>query len=217
MDILVNHDSVQTELVFFSTWFRTLRSFSPYPWQVKLFQAILADHAPDSVYIPTGGGKTEIIAVWLLAVLYQIKTTGALAVPRRLYYAVDRRSVVDQTELVAADLLEKINSNHGWFSLLSSQTASTQPLVVSILRGQRVTEQEPLIADPSAFAIVLCTPDMCLSRLLFSAYGCSPRVASREAGLVGHDAWVVLDEAHLSDAGRRTLEFVRKHNHGLKS
>jgi CRISPR-associated endonuclease/helicase Cas3 len=144
--------------------------------------------------------------------LYQIKTTGAVSIPRRLYYAVDRRSVVDQTELVAADLLEKINSNHRWFSLLSSQTASSQPLVVSVLRGQRVTEQEPIIKDPSAFAMVLCTPDMVLSRLLFSAYGCSPRVASREAGLVGQDAWIVLDEAHISDAGRQTLEYVKQYN-----
>jgi CRISPR-associated endonuclease/helicase Cas3 len=217
MAILVKHDSVQIELVFFSTWFRTLRSFSPYPWQAKLFQSIRAGYPPDSVYIPTGGGKTDVITIWLLAVLQQIQQAGTTTIPRRMYFAIDRRTVVDQTEQVALDLLCKVKSEPVLFSLLQSQTPSENPLVVSILRGQRVTEQEPLIADPSAFAIVLCTPDMCLSRLLFSAYGCSPRVASREAGLVGHDAWVVLDEAHLSDAGRRTLEFVRKRNHGLKS
>jgi CRISPR-associated helicase Cas3 len=205
-------EAVETSVQFFQREFKALRGYNPYPYQEQQFSSVLNGRPAELVYIPTGGGKTEIIAVWLLAVLYQVKTTGAVSIPRRLYYAVDRRSVVDQTELVAADLLEKINSNHRWFSLLSSQTASTQPLVVSVLRGQRVTEQEPIIKDPSAFAVVLCTPDMVLSRLLFSAYGCSPRVASREAGLVGQDAWIVLDEAHISDAGRQTLEYVKQHN-----
>jgi len=203
---------------FFKDWFLRLRGFTPYPWQTALFLAVLTGTLPSLVYIPTGGGKTDIITVWLLAVLWQIEQTGTTAIPRRLYFAVDRRVVVDQTEPLAETLLGKVRNEPTLFHLLQSQTASENPLVISVLRGQRVTEQEPLIADPSCFAIVLCTPDMALSRLLFSAYGCSPRVASREAGLVGHDAWIVLDEAHLSDAGRKTLEFVREHNRdGVKN
>ena len=197
---------------FFKDWFLRLRGFTPYPWQNSLFLAVLKCTPPSLLYIPTGGGKTDIITVWLLAILWQIKQTGTMAIPRRLYFAVDRRVIVDQTEPLGETLLEKVRNEPELFSILQSQTASENPLVISVLRGQRVTEQEPLIADPSCFAIVLCTTDMALSRLLFSAYGCSPRVASREAGLVGHDAWVALDEAHLSEAGRKTLEFVREHN-----
>jgi CRISPR-associated endonuclease/helicase Cas3 len=199
---------------FFKDWFLRLRGFTPYPWQTALFIEILAGTPPSLLYIPTGGGKTDIITVWLLAILLQIKQTGTTVIPRRLYFAVDRRVVVDQTEPLGETLLEKVRSEPELLHLLQSQTASENPLIISVLRGQRVTEQEPLIADPSCFAIVLCTPDMVLSRLLFSAYGCSPRVASREAGLVGHDAWITLDEAHLSDAGRKTLEFVKEHNLG---
>jgi len=199
---------------FFQDWFLRLRGFTPYPWQTALLLAVLTGTPPSLLYIPTGGGKTDIITVWLLAILWQIEQTGATTIPRRLYFAVDRRVVVDQTEPLGETLLEKVRNEPELFRILQSQTPSEKPLVISVLRGQRVTEQEPLIADPSCFAIVLCTPDMVLSRLLFSAYGCSPRVASREAGLVGHDAWIVLDEAHLSDAGRKTLEFVREHNLG---
>jgi len=203
---------------FFKDWFLRLRGFTPYPWQTALFIEILAGTPPSLLYIPTGGGKTDVITAWLLAALWQIEQTGTTAIPRRLYFAVDRRVVVDQTEPLAETLLGKVSNEPELFHLLQSQTASEKPLVISVLRGQRVTEQEPLIADPSCFAIVLCTPDMVLSRLLFSAYGCSPRVASREAGLVGHDAWITLDEAHLSDAGRKTLEFVREHNRdGVKN
>ena len=142
--------------------------------------------------------------------LYQIQQTRTTTVPRRLYSAIDRRAVVDQTETVAAGLFESVKKEPELFSLLKSQTMSENPLIVSVLRGQRVTEQEPVIADPSCFTITLCTPDMVLSRLLFGAYGCSHRVVSREAGLVGHDAWIVLDEAHITDAGRRTLDYVKQ-------
>jgi len=206
----------QTGVDFFTTWFHTLRGFSPYPWQTKLFNSNFAGNTPDLIYVPTGGGKTDVITVWLLATLSQIQQTGTTNVPRRLYLAVDRRAVVDQTELIAKVLFDKINNEPDLFDLLKSQTLAKTPLVISVLRGQRVAEQEPIISDPSCFAIVLCTPDMVLSRLLFSAYACSRRVASREAGLVGHDAWIVLDEAHISDAGRRTLEYVKQHNNGIK-
>jgi CRISPR-associated helicase Cas3 len=98
-------EGVETSLQFFQQEFKALRGYKPYPYQEQQFSSVLNGRPAELVYIPTGGGKTEIIAVWLLAVLYQIKTTRAVSIPRRLYYAVDRRSVVDQTELVAADLL----------------------------------------------------------------------------------------------------------------
>jgi CRISPR-associated endonuclease/helicase Cas3 len=118
---------------------------------------------------------------------------------------------------VSQALLGKLETEPQLLSLLSDATASkSMALVVSVMRGQRVTDQEPLIADPSRFGIVLCTPDMLLSRLLFAGFGCAHGVMSREAGLAGHDAWLVLDEAHLSDAARNVLEFVGQRNRGVK-
>jgi CRISPR-associated endonuclease/helicase Cas3 len=155
----------QTPAVFFAERFQHLTGHTPYPWQVAAFQSALADTPHDLIYIPTGGGKTDIITIWLLAILYEIRA-GTMAIPRRLYVAVDRRAVVDQTELIAKSLFDKVNNEPEVLGLLKSQTPSEVPLVVSVLRGQRVTEQEPIITDPSCFAIVLCTPDMAFSRLL---------------------------------------------------
>lgn len=202
---------------FFNDWFLRLRGFTPYPWQTALFLAVLAGTPPSLLYIPTGGGKTDLLTAWLLTICFQLSETGIVTAPRRLYSAVDRRIMVDQTEKVAKALLDKIEAEPQLLSLLSDATASkSKPLVVSVMRGQRVTDQESLIADPSLFGIVLCTPDMLLSRLLFAGYGCALGVRSREAGLAGHDAWLVLDEAHLSDAARNVLQFVGERNRGAK-
>ena len=101
------HTNAET---FFIDWFIRLRGFAPYPWQTALFLAVLTGTPPSLLYIPTGGGKTDIITAWLLAILWQIKQTGTTAVPRRLYFAVDRRVVVDQTEPLALTLLEKVRN-----------------------------------------------------------------------------------------------------------
>jgi len=166
--------------------------------------------------MPTGAGKTSIIPTWLCAVWYQLENHLSLTVPRRLYFSIDRRVVVDQSETITKEIVRRVEQNQELCSLLKSQVAFDSPLIVSVLRGQRITEQESIIKNPSAFAIVLCTPDMVFSRLLWHAYAASPRVASREAGLVGQDAYIVLDESHLSDAARRVLGSVSQHNHGLK-
>jgi CRISPR-associated endonuclease/helicase Cas3 len=42
--------------------------------------------------LPTGLGKTSIIAIWLIALTNRPEVT-----PRRLVYVVNRRTVVDQT------------------------------------------------------------------------------------------------------------------------
>ena len=52
---------------------------------------------PPAVDIPTGLGKTAVMAIWLLA-----RAAGA-RLPRRLVYVVDRRAVVDQ----ATDFAER--------------------------------------------------------------------------------------------------------------
>jgi CRISPR-associated endonuclease/helicase Cas3 len=190
----------------FKLLFKKLTGYSPYPWQVRLLQSLSAGQPVRDLYIPTAGGKTGVIPVWLCTVIMQLRE-GTLRAPRRLYYAVDRRIVVDQSEIVARDLQTAIQQDGELLSLLSKHSL-TEGLVVSVLRGQRVTEQEAIISDPSAFAVVVCTPDMLFSRLLFSAYGCSHRVTSREAGLVGQDAYLVLDEAHMSPAAANVLRFV---------
>ena len=199
----------------FEERFHQLTGTIPYPWQSALYNSLLNQNVPHRISLPTGAGKTSIIPVWLSVLWHQLENGLPLTVPRRLYFAVDRRVVVDQSEVVAQLVRKNAESSPLW-RLLSERTLSENPLIVSVLRGQRVLEYDDIVSDPSAFAVILCTPDMVFSRLLGGAYGCSPRVASREMGLVGQDSFIVLDEAHISEANIKVLDFVSKHNHSMK-
>jgi CRISPR-associated endonuclease/helicase Cas3 len=64
------------------------------------------------------------------------------------------------------------------------------------LRGQHLDNRRWL-EDPGTPAIIIGTVDMIGSRLLFEGYGVSPRTRPVHAGLIGADALVMLDEAHL--------------------
>ncbi len=70
-------------------------------------------------------------------------------------------------------------------------------LSVSTLRGQLADNRE-WTTDPSRPAIIVGTVDMIGSRLLFSGYRSSFKLRPLDAGLLGQDTFLVLDEAHLS-------------------
>ena len=137
--------------------------------------------------IPTGLGKTAVIAVWLLA-----RAAGA-SIPRRLVYIVDRRAVVDQATEVANTLREAVQRHP---NLGAALKLNDRPLPISTLRGQHVDNKQWL-EDPSLPAIIVGTIDMIGSRLLFEGYGVSRKMRPYHAGLLGADTLVVLDEAHL--------------------
>src|SRR6185312_1747400 len=82
-------------------------------------------------------------------------------------------------------------------------------LAVSTLRGQLADNREWL-EDPTAPAIVVGTVDMIGSRLLFEGYGVSRRMRPVHAGLVGADALIVLDEAHLVPSFEAMIQQVIK-------
>ncbi len=167
--------------------FEKLTGFPPFKWQNGLYQDYFdKGKTPSALDIPTGLGKTSVMAIWYLAL-----TAGA-SLPRRLVYVVDRRAVVDQATTVADEIREKSNDPE---------------LRVSTLRGQHVDNREWL-ADPAAPAIVVGTVDMIGSRLLFSGYGVSRKMRPYHAGLLGADALVVLDEAHLVPPFEKLLEAI---------
>src|SRR5205085_5766839 len=100
----------------------------------------------------------------------------------RLIYVVDRRTVVDQ----ATDLAERLCDNFG-----------KGKLTISTLRGQ-LADNRKWSRDPSKSAIIIGTVDLIGSALLFSGYRSSYKRRPLEAGLLGQDSLLVLDEAHLS-------------------
>src|SRR5258708_5879994 len=81
----------------FRAIFRALTDNDPFPWQQKLFSRLVAGELPRHCDVPTGLGKTSVIAVWLAALGVSILEPARYRrIPRRLAYIVDRRVVVDQ-------------------------------------------------------------------------------------------------------------------------
>ena len=170
--------------------FRALTGHEPLPWQRRLFRQLREANLPSAVDIPTGLGKTAVMAIWLLA------RAGGAALPRRLLYVVDRRAVVDQATDFAADIRRRLKEP-ALEPVRRGLKLGRRELPISTLRGQHVDNREWL-DDPAAPAIVVGTVDMIGSRLLFEGYGVSRRMRPYQAGLMGCDTLVLLDEAHLS-------------------
>jgi len=150
----------------FDAGFEKLTGFRPLSWQRRLYRDhFLSGELPAALDLPTGLGKTAVMAIWYLA----LKAGAPL--PRRLVYVVDRRAVVDQATTVADDI---------------KRNTGDEKLGVSTLRGQHVDNREWL-NDPAAPAIIVGTVDMIGSRLLFSGYGVSRKMRPYHAGLLGAD------------------------------
>jgi len=173
---------------------------TPFPWQMELLRRFLQREPVPALDIPTGLGKTAVMAVWLVA-----RLRGA-SLPRRLVYVVDRRAVVDQATEVAESLQAWVATE---CAVADALGLGDRPLPISTLRGQYVDNREWL-EDPSSPAIIIGTIDMVGSRLLFSGYGVSPKMRPYHAGLLGADTLVVLDEAHLVPAFEDLLRQVER-------
>lgn len=109
----------------FNTEFNKLTGFEPFNWQSRLYSQFFAlGKVPAAVDIPTGLGKTSVMALWYLAL-----RSGA-CLPRRLVYVVDRRAVVDQATTVADEIKLK---------------SADKEFRVSTLRGQYVDNRAWLL------------------------------------------------------------------------
>lgn len=186
-------------------------------WQHRLFTDLEAGRFPADIELATGLGKTSIIALWVLA-LGRALAHKSSVVPRRLAYVVDRRVVVDQASEFAEQVRQRLeqaahdttHALHGIAMTLRNAGCTSSVVEVSTLRGQRALDTS-WRDDPTRPAIIVGTVDMIGSRLLFSAYGrVGPWGRAIEAGLVGQDCLLVLDEAHLCSPFASTLAAIER-------
>lgn len=210
----------------FIAYFKALTGNEPFHWQRKLYERLLHGELPDVCDIPTGLGKTSIIAIWLMALAELLRRGEACHLPRRLVYVVDRRTVVDQASKEAEELIEKISSACDSTGEASEQkllhqlaqifkgaasSAGKEIIALSKLRGAHADNREWCL-DPTRPAIIVGTVDMIGSRLLFAGYGGVGRYhRSLQAGLLGQDTLIVVDEAHLSPTFVKTVRDVHYH------
>jgi len=192
----------------FDRTFEALTGHAPFPWQKRLYEEFVRGTIPASCNLPTGLGKTSVVAMWLIALAH---SQGKL--PRRLVYVVNRRTVVDQTTAEAEKLRESLRKPELAELREQLQTLCAAsydiPLAISTLRGQFADNRE-WSADPARPAIIVGTVDMIGSRLLFSGYGIGFRSRPLHAGFLGQDALLVHDEAHLEPAFQKLIVTIKQ-------
>ena len=223
----LKYETTPEDELFFVRGFLSFTEKEPFEWQKRLFGLFLKGQIPQQAALPTGAGKTSLMAIWLLSYVRLASMGKRDILPRRLVWIVDRRVVVDQATEEALNIRQKICDleniqDQAVREVLSTVKREIQkscinhlneavPLAVSTLRGELADNQE-WKKDPSKLAIIIGTVDMIGSRLLFSGYGDGGYFRPYHAGLLGIDALIVMDEAHLSPALVKTIEQVAKHS-----
>lgn len=200
----------------FSAFFREMHGYEPFPWQERLLRRLAEGGKwPTVIDLPTGSGKTVAldIAVFHLALEAD---SAARPAPVRIAYIVDRRLVVDDAFRRAEKLSEGLLSPPGPVTrrvaerllLLSAEKqANRRPLIARRLRGG-LPREDDWARTPSQPTILCSTVDQVGSRLLFRGYGVSNSMKPVHAGLLGADCLILLDEAHLAEPFRQTLNWI---------
>ena len=194
-------DENRLALVFASLTAENGEKHPPFRWQSRLLRRLINAEPPKFVDIPTGLGKTSVMALWLIAL-----AEGA-NLPRRLAYVVDRRAVVDQATRFAEQLRRNVSSELAERLRLQDDGSG---LPISTLRGG-FADNRDWLDDPTKPAIVVGTIDMIGSRLLFEGYGVSRGMRPYHAGFLGVDTLVLLDEAHLCPPFEALLRQIEDH------
>ncbi|MBI1839511.1 MAG: type I-U CRISPR-associated helicase/endonuclease Cas3 [Verrucomicrobia bacterium] len=200
----------------FTAFFCALWGKDPFPWQTMLADWAATKGFPDAIDLPTASGKTACldIAVWALA-----KQAGEAnrSIPRRIWFVVDRRIVVDEAYDRAETIATKLADDNASEALravaerlvtLRGLDSKRRPLAVGRLRGG-VLRDDRWARIPSQAAIITSTVHQLGSRLLFRGYGYSALTAPLFAGLAGNDSLILLDEAHCTQPFLQTLRAVK--------
>jgi CRISPR-associated endonuclease/helicase Cas3 len=178
--------------------------------------------------LPTSAGKTSVIdiAVFALAIQAQRPRFERTA-PLRIYFIIDRRIVVDEvtthSRLLARRLYQSLigaNANPIVREVALRLTelsgdmrkiiSGGAPLHVAALRGG-LYRDDMWTRTPNVPTVCVSTVDQIGSRLLFRGYNTVREQWPIHAGLVGSDALLIIDEAHLSNPFVETLESIARY------
>ena len=203
----------------FAEFFRSVHGCEAFPWQQALVNRLAdSDSWPDVLDLPTSSGKTAALdaAVFHLALRSDAPASAAL----RMVLVVDRRLVVDDAHARANRIAAALDAglqdgpcNGGIVAKVARRLKKLAgkegpPLVARRLRGG-VPLEDDWARTPTQPTILCSTVDQVGSRLLFRGYGVSERMKPVHAGLLGTGSLFLLDEAHLAEPFRQTLEAVR--------
>ncbi len=174
-----------------------------FPWQEDLLEQMLKGDVPELIDIPTGLGKTSVIAVWLVA-----RACGA-QLPRRLVYCLPMRVLVEQTRSRAVRWANNVGLLAGEAQFAGNDlthyeidwTARDKVAVVTLLGGEAQSDWREY---PERSAIIIGTQDMLLSRALNRGFAMAPQLWPVDFGFLNVDTLWVMDEVQLMGSGRTT-------------
>lgn len=199
----------------FNDFFNEVYGYAPFPWQTRLLERIAAKNGewPSVLDLPTGSGKTAAIDIAVFYLALQADRGHARRAPVRIAFVVDRRLVVDDAFMRAKTLADALIAPPGPVTTqvadrLKTLSLDGPPLIARRLRGG-IPREDDWARTPSQPIVLCSTVDQVGSRLLFRGYGVSDSMKPVHAGLVGTDCLILLDEAHLAEPFRQTLEWVR--------
>lgn len=89
----------------FDAFFEAVYGYKPFPWQSRQAERVCGGDWPRAIALPTAAGKTACIDIAVFAL-----ACGAKAAPRRIFFVVDRRIVVDQSKLHAEALSDVLDA-----------------------------------------------------------------------------------------------------------
>jgi CRISPR-associated endonuclease/helicase Cas3 len=212
----------------FSRFFHALNNYDPFPWQLRLAESVTRKRTwPGVIALPTAAGKTAILDIAIFALALEAGLSPAKRhAPRRIFYVVDRRIIVDEvlerSRRIAGALSKARDGSDGILREVADCLMSlggNTPLQVSAMRGGMYRDNG-WAQSPAQPTVCISTVDQVGSRLLFRGYGlrngvCNPLPI--HAGLVANDALLILDEAHLSQPFAETLDAIKRYREWAES
>lgn len=205
--------TVALSLDDFPVFFEELLGVPPFPWQKRLMAQVVQSGWPAVLGLPTGSGKTATLVIALFHLAIQADWGSRRNAAVRMVLAVDRRLIVDDAFALAQTLERGLAHPDGPIAArvaqrLAALSLEGRPVIARRLRGG-LPREDDWARTPAQPTILCSTVDQIGSRLLFRGYGISDRAKPIHAGLLGSDCHILLDEAHLSEPFRQTLEWIR--------
>src|SRR5690625_353376 len=101
--------SNQLSAVEFPAFYEALHGYPPFPWQTLLAERVIREGWPAAIDLPTGSGKTAAIDIAIFALAVQADLPAAeRTAPRRIFFVVDRRIVVDEAYERAREIANRL-------------------------------------------------------------------------------------------------------------
>ena len=205
----------------FDEFFESLYGYGPFPWQAELARQVAEARPGDACWpkalaLPTAAGKTACIDMAIFALACQAdRTPGERTAPRRTFFIVDRRVIVDETFGRARRLAEALHkATSGILKDVADRlrllAQEDDPLACFQLRGGMYRD-DAWARSPLQPTVVVTTVDQFGSRLLFRGYGSSAAMRPVHAGLAANDCLLILDEAHCANPFRQTVTSVQSY------